>query len=300
MSIFMNAIDLLHSVPHQVNIAGAAETRAIPALLPASEREALRKLPFDRMHNFRDLGGYQNGDKQQIKWGMLYRADKLSSLSEEDLKFITRLGIKQVSDFRSDEEHRDAPHNLPDTSGVVIKRLPITVEAAEIERILSQLQKENVTADDMAHFLIEANREMIERFTPVYRRWLQSLLDENNYPHVFHCTAGKDRTGLGAALVLRILGVPKETIVQDYLATNSYTAKRVDHIVHYFTEKTMHQVNQDVIRTLFTVQAHYLEEAFKAIDEEYRDFDTYLETAVGFAEAERVALKNLLLEPAGN
>ena len=61
----------------------------------------------------------------------------------------------------------------------------------------------------------------------------------------------------------------------------------------------MHQVNQDVIRTLFTVQAHYLEEAFKAIDEEYGDFDTYLETALGFAEAERAALKNLLLEPAG-
>lgn len=296
----MNAIDLLHSVPHQANTVGTAETRAIPALLPATEREALRKLSFDRMHNFRDLGGYRNDDKQQVKWGMLYRADKLSSLSEEDIKFITRLGIKQVSDFRSDEEHQDAPHNLPDSCGVVIKRLPITVEAAEIERIISQLQKENVTADDMAHFLIEANREMVERFTPVYRRWLRSLLSKDNYPHVFHCTAGKDRTGLGAALVLRILGVPKETIIQDYLATNSYTAKRVDQIVHYVTEKTMHQVNQDVIRTLFTVQAHYLEEAFKAIDEEYGDFDTYLETAIGFAEAERVALKNLLLEPAGN
>lgn len=295
----MNTMDLIHSVPHQLNDVGASENRPIPALLPAAEREALRKLPFERMHNFRDLGGYRNENKEQVKWGKIYRADKLSSLSEEDLKFIARLGIKQVSDFRSDEEHQDAPHNLPNSSGVVIQRLPITVEAAEIERILTQLHKENVTADDMAHFLIEANREMVERFTPVYRRWLQSLLDEANYPHVFHCTAGKDRTGLGAALVLRILGVPKETIVHDYLATNSYTAKRVDHIVHYVTEKTMHQVNQDVIRTLFTVQAHYLEEAFKAIDEEYGDFDTYLETALGFAEAERAALKNLLLEPAG-
>jgi protein-tyrosine phosphatase len=207
------------------------------------------------MHNFRDLGGYRTSDNRQLKWGRIYRSDKLSSLSEEDQNFILRLGISQISDFRSDEERQDAPHKLPSNAGITINELPIPLEAAQIERVAARLQEENVTADDMGHFLVEANREMVERYTPVYKQWLQSLLSEESYPQVFHCTAGKDRTGFGAALLLSILGVPHDVIVQDYLATNTYTAARVDHIVQYVNEKTMHQVNQDVVRVLFTVIA---------------------------------------------
>jgi protein-tyrosine phosphatase len=293
----MNTIDLIHATPYADADSIPAKTRVIPALLPESEREAARKLTFDRMHNFRDLGGYRTADKRQLKWGRVYRSDKLSSLSEQDQDFILRLGVSQVSDFRSDEERRDSPNKLPLNGGITVKELPITVDAAQIERITLRLQEDNATADDMAHFLIEANREMVERFTPIYRQWLQALLYEDSYPQVFHCTAGKDRTGFGAALLLSILGVPQETILQDYLATNTYTAARVDSIVHYVYEKTMHQVNQDVIRTLFTVQAHYLGEAFKAIEEEYGDIDNYIETALGFAQSQRLTLQALLLEP---
>lgn len=293
----MNTIDLIQTTPHQVSGVGPAHSRAIPALLPASEREAARKLPFDNMHNFRDLGGYQTSDGRQVKWGWVYRCDKLSSLSDEDQNFIVRLGIKQVSDFRSDEERYESPHKLPATGDITVNILPITVEAAQIERITARLQEENATADDMAHLLVEANREMVERFTPVYREWLQSLLKESSYPQAFHCTAGKDRTGFGAAILLSILGVPYRTILQDYLATNAYTAARVDAIMHYVNEKTMHQVNKDVIRTLFTVQEQYLGEAFKAIDEEYGDLERYIETGLGVSESDRAHLQTLLLEP---
>ena len=296
----MNTLDLIHATPQFNAESIPAKIRAIPALLPPSQREAFRKLPFDRMHNFRDLGGYRTTDNRQLKWGRVYRADKLSSLSDEDQNYILRLGIRQVSDFRSNEERQDAPHKLPTNAGITVNELPITVDAAQIERITAQLHEENVTADDMAHFLVEANREMVERFTPIYKQWLQALLSEDSYPQVFHCTAGKDRTGLGAALLLSILGVPHDTIVQDYLATNTFTAARVDHIVHYVHEKTMHQVNQDVIRTLFTVQEHYLREAFIAIEEEYQDLDNYIETALGFTQVERAALQALLLEPASD
>lgn len=293
----MNTIDFLHATPQPYTESIPAQTRAIPALLPPTQREALRKLSFDRMHNFRDLGGYRTSDNRQLKWGRIYRSDKLSSLSEEDQNFILRLGISQISDFRSDEERQDAPHKLPSNAGITINELPIPLEAAQIERVAARLQEENVTADDMGHFLVEANREMVERYTPVYKQWLQSLLSEESYPQVFHCTAGKDRTGFGAALLLSILGVPHDVIVQDYLATNTYTAARVDHIVQYVNEKTMHQVNQDVVRVLFTVQKHYLAEAFKAIEEEYGDIDNYIETALGFTQAERATLQTLLLEP---
>jgi protein-tyrosine phosphatase len=296
----MNTIDLIHKTPHLAAESIPAEARVIPALLPESERQAARKLFFDCTHNFRDLGGYRTTDNRQLKWGRVYRSDKLSSLSEQDQHFILRLGISQVSDFRSDEERRDSPHNLPLNSGITVRELPITSDAVQIERITLRLQEDDATADDMALFLVEANREMVERFTPIYRQWLQALLNEDSYPQVFHCTAGKDRTGFGAALLLSILGVPQQTILQDYLATNTYTAARVDSIVHYVHEKTMHQVNQDVIRTLFTVQAHYLGEAFKAIEEEYGNVDNYIEIALGFTHTQRLILQSLLLQPVSN
>jgi protein-tyrosine phosphatase len=296
----MNNIDLIHKTPNVAAESIPAEARVIPALLPEPERQAARKLFFDCTHNFRDLGGYRTTDNRQLKWGRVYRSDKLSSLSEQDQHFILRLGISQVSDFRSDEERRDSPHNLPLNSGITVRELPITSDAVQIERITLRLQEDDATADDMALFLIEANREMVERFTPIYRQWLQALLNEDSYPQVFHCTAGKDRTGFGAALLLSILGVPQQTILQDYLATNTYTAARVDSIVHYVHEKTMHQVNQDVIRTLFTVQAHYLGEAFKAIEEEYGNVDNYIEIALGFTHTQRLILQSLLLQPVSN
>ncbi|CAA0089182.1 Tyrosine-protein phosphatase [Zhongshania aliphaticivorans] len=293
----MNAIDLINSIPSLKPDSIPAASRVIPASLPAAQRELARKLHFDGMHNFRDIGGYQTHDNRQVRWGMVYRADKFSSLSEEDKTFIQNLGIAQISDFRSTEECRDSPHNLPQQVGIRVNSLPIAVDAAQIERITARLQQENATADDIAHFLIEANREMIERFTPVYKQWLQTLLNENNYPHAFHCTAGKDRTGLAAALLMQILGVRQEAILQDYLATNTYTAERVNHIVHFIHEQTMHQVNKEVIRTLFTVQAHYLGEAFTAIDEEYGNLENYIEVALGIGQIERLHLQALLLEP---
>lgn len=294
----MNPIDIIKSLPAPKGNANRAELRPIPAELAHHERAELRKLPFDNMHNFRDLGGFNGFKGQSVKWGMIYRADKISGLSEQDQHYLERLQIKKIIDFRSDEERSNSPHSLLPHSRIVIEALPVTVEAAQIEKVTARLQQENVTAEDMALFLIEANREMIERFTPIYKQWLHGLLEDCSYPLVFHCTAGKDRTGLAAALLLRVLGVAPDHVMQDYLATNTYTGTRVEQIVHHINEMTMHQVNEDVIRMLFKVQSRFLNEAYKSIDEHYGDFANYVDIGLGFGDAECERLRQLLLEPA--
>jgi protein-tyrosine phosphatase len=294
----MNPIDIIKSLASIKHESINAELRPIPAELAHAEREQRRKLPFDSMHNFRDLGGLPTEDGLAVKWGVIYRADKVAGLTEQDQHYLERLKLRKIIDFRSDEERYEAPHNLLPNSSIIIEALPVTVEAAQIEKVTARLQQESVTAEDMALFLIEANREMIERFTPVYKQWLHSLLDENNHPQVFHCTAGKDRTGLAAALLLRILGVAPEHVMRDYLATNTYTAARLEKIVHHINEMTMHQVNEDVIRMLFKVQPRFLNEAYNSIDEHYGDFPTYLDTGLGLSEEDRGRLRTLLLEPA--
>jgi protein-tyrosine phosphatase len=294
----MNPIDIINALPTAKGESILAEQRLIPAELAYHEREKRRKLPFDNMHNFRELGGFKSAAGPCVKWGMIYRADKIAGLSDQDQLYLERLKLRKIIDFRSDEERSESPHSILATSNIVIEALPVTVDAAQIEKVTARLQQEDVTAEDMAQFLIEANREMIERFAPVYKQWLHSLLDENSYPQVFHCTAGKDRTGLAAALLLRILGVSTDDVMDDYLATNTFTRERIERIVHHINEMTMHQVNEDVVRVLFKVQSRFLNEAYKSIDEHYGNFASFVEIGLGFGEAECGRLRELLLEPA--
>ena len=84
------------------------DQRSIPAELPASAREAARRLPLDGAHNFRDLGGYATSDGRTLRWGVLYRSDALADLSDDDLAYLGRLGLRRVVDFRSPlERERD-------------------------------------------------------------------------------------------------------------------------------------------------------------------------------------------------
>lgn len=273
-----------------------ARNRPIPHEAAAAERQALRKLPFDKAHNFRDIGGYETTQQQRVKWGLLYRADKLSSLSEEDIRYFQRLKIRRVVDFRSIEERESSPHS-PELSAISrIEAMSVPVEAAEIERIISSLQQENVSPDSMSQFLVRANREMVEKHTPIYRRWMQSLLDSDNYPTVFHCTAGKDRTGFAAALLLSALDVPFEQIMEDYLATNAYTAQRVDDTLMLLADFPEYQVPDEVVRTLFQVKPDYLNEAFKTINQHYGELQNYFEAGLGIGETQRAVLRQKLLE----
>lgn len=270
--------------------------RPIPAQMPPQQRLELRKLPFNKAHNFRDLGGYLTEDGRSLKWGKLYRSDKLSRLTDDDQRFLERLGIRKVVDFRSDEEREESPHSLLDQTQIIVRPMPVSVDAAQVEQISRHLMQQDATPDEMARYLIEANREMVERFTGVFRDWLGMLMEDEHYPMVFHCTAGKDRTGFAAAMIMTALGVPRNTVMEDYLATNHFTQNRIEQAVRYLGEHSMHQVNADVVRTLFGVQARFLEEAFIAIEEHYQTVDKYLEIGLGLGAPEIAELQRQLLE----
>lgn len=290
-----------HDIAKTLNLQSAfsqlsADQRPIPAQLPPDERLALRKLPFDQAHNFRDLGGYLSDDGRYTRWGRIYRTDKLSALSEQDQRYLQRLGVRRIVDFRSDEERSTAPHSLHPESQILIDPLPITVEAAQIERVTARLQQQNVCAEDMVEFLMSANRAMVTHFTDTYRHWIHSLLSADHYPQIFHCTAGKDRTGLAAALLLRVLGVPQDTVMDDYLATNHYTAARIDELIRQIQEMDMFTVEESVIRTLFNVQPQYINAAFEVITERYGDLEDYFRDGLALTPFQREQLCEMLLE----
>ncbi len=271
--------------------------RPIPAELPAAERSAYRKLPMDGAHNFRDLGGYETSDGRRLKWGMLYRSDKLSDISPTDEQYMEKLGIRRIVDFRAPIEREEEPNRIAPDSSIAVINQPIAVDAAAVDHVKDRIAASDVTAAEMGQLLVDANRQMVEQFTPVYREWMQSLLNTDNYPSLFHCTAGKDRTGLAAALAMYAVGVPMETIYEDYLLTNTYTADHIERMVNLIEMGTLFKANSDAVRALFAVDRAYLGEAFKAMEEHYGSVDAYLSEGLGIGPEERQRLREILLEP---
>jgi len=171
-----------------------------------------RRIVLDNVHNFRDLGGYPTTDGRTIRWRVLFRADGLSAMSPADLEVMRELGLRTVIDLRSNKEidergcfpHEDVPVSYHHLSVID------TTWSEDTERVLP---------DDEADWLTWAYEQMLDRGAPRFADALRVLAEPEVYPAVFHCAAGKDRTGLLSALVLALLGVSDDDIVADYALT---------------------------------------------------------------------------------
>lgn len=258
-------------------------------------RVAERRLPLSGAHNFRDIGGYETRDGRHVRWGLLYRSDDLADLDASDLRYLDRLGLKLVCDFRSPAEREDSPSRLPEEHPPQVAELPIQDERFDPEKI-----EERVLSRDLegAHFdtlLIEGNRAFATTFAYQYRAMFERISDPAYLPALVHCTQGKDRTGFAAAIVLLALGVPEKTVMEDYLLTNVYTANDVERTLFYLRLWFFSRDEAELLRPLLQVRRDYLQAAFDAIRERYGSVDAYLTEALGVDETKREQLRSMLL-----
>ena len=272
----------------------AAADRPIPAQLPPAEREAFRRLPLEGAHNFRDLGGYKTQDGRVTKWGLVYRSDELSGLTRADQQYLGRLDLKTVVDFRSDMERVKDPDQIGTATSAREITMPITVTGADVSGISDRIKSGELTEAESFQFMVDANREFVETYTPLYRQWIHTLLDPNTLPTVFHCTAGKDRTGFGAAILLRALGVDQATVMSDYLASNGYNEQAVERMFLLIRLSSFFQTDTSSLKPLFSVNPEYLETAFSTINRKYGSFENYLRSALQLTIDQQQQLIDLL------
>ena len=269
------------------------EQRLIPAELPPAAREAQRRLPVYGAANLRDLGGYATRDGRALRWGVLYRSDALNDLDDEDVAYLGRLKLSRVVDFRSDAERERDPDRLPD--GVTAELAPIAGSGLDPAELQDRLMSGDVTADQAAAWLVDGNRAFVGEFRDVYARFLHELADPANLPMLFHCTAGKDRTGYAAALVMLALDVPRETAMRDYLLTNQFMERKTRSLLRLIQIASLFRADPDQLMPLFEARESYLGAAFAAIDEAHGT-DVYLRDALGVDDALRERLRANLLE----
>ena len=255
---------------------------------PASKTHPQRAAFLEGASNFRDLGGYSAGNQQTV-WRKLFRSQGLAQLTDNDLAILREIGIKTIIDFRGDSEIKAAPSRLPE--GVNIIRLPIETTNSNDTTlsIMERIARGDIDSLQAITFMEQANRSFVIDFIPQYRDFFKTLLQPDAYPIVFHCAAGKDRTGFAAALILSALGVDWNTVMDDYLLTNTYLIR--SSIAPEAPPEAM-----PAMRQLWGVRESYLLAARNQIISNYGSIDNYLQQAMGVGDAEKAQLRKYLLK----
>jgi len=247
-------------------------------------------MPFDRADtaiplagasNFRDLGGLPSGQGKSVRRGRVFRSDHLGRLDGADHARLHALRVTHCVDLRGHSEREATPDHLP---GVVMEHLGIEPTVLRRMRAMQAGGAQPGRAEAVA-LMCDTYREFVRHQGPVFGRLLTRIA-HHDAALVFHCTAGKDRTGMAAALLLEALGVHRDDVMADYLLTNRLY--RRDH-------QLVESAPQAVLDVVWQVQAEFLHTAWQCIDEEFGGFDRYLEGAVGLGAAQRERLREGLL-----
>ncbi len=250
-----------------------------------------RCLRLEGASNFRDLGGYRSADGRYVRWGRIYRSGQLSALTDTDRRYLHSLGIELVCDFRHPREQRKNPSALH-RQGLRIESLSITPGSSAA--FYDSLHKEQWDSSAVEGIMCNINRELVRHHSNQYRKLLQGLLDPSRRL-LFHCAAGKDRTGLAAALILAVLEVPRDTILKDYLLSNRFL--EIDKFIQRSQEYSSNgeRINPETLRPFFEVRPAYLEAAFEEIERSHSSLEHYLRQTLGIDSAKRARLQENLL-----
>ncbi|MDR1344011.1 MAG: tyrosine-protein phosphatase [Tannerellaceae bacterium] len=246
---------------------------------------ASRLLLMDSVQNFRDMGGYISARGKSIRWGKVFRSGAISRISDKDRSRLDRLKIKTIIDLRSKQEVRDMPVDYPKAEVI---NIPIISDA---NNIFSLIMEGKVRKGDGLLFMQDLYLQYITANEPAFAEALNLFLDEDNYPILFNCSMGKDRSGILAALLLAALDMPEEIIFSDYMATNDcLDIRRYANFV-----KGMDADAQEALTVVLSADETFLDVVFRKIKKEYGSVPQYLSKGMQLTDKRREKLKDILL-----
>lgn len=209
----------------------------------------------------------------------VWRSDHLGALDDHDAAQILALGIRRVLDFRGVDERTAAACRLPD---VTVHSLPI--EPTIVQKLLDLAAAgERLSGDDVAGYMRDTYRGFVRNGTPRFAEFFGHLL-ESDQPTVFHCTAGKDRTGFAAALLLKAVGASDDEVMHDYLLTNERLV---------LPEESRMGLPREAMAVLWRVEPDFLRAAFDEVERGYGSLEAYMRDGLALGRAERERLQTL-------
>lgn len=246
-----------------------------------------REVKLEGAINFRDIGGYQTKDGNHVKWGKIYRSAALDKLTDHDLKTLQEKHLALIADFRGPFEVKAAPDKLP--AGATRISLPAGSEQIGDSNYAKVMMKQMANDSSLIGFYSDT-RSFKDRYKPMFDDLLSLNADS---ALLFHCTAGKDRTGIAAALVLYALGVDENTIMQDYLATNYYRTAENERAIAGMVK--FYGLDEKMARNMMAAKEEYLNATFASINKQYGSIDKYLQKEMGLSKKKLKQLRALYL-----
>lgn len=251
-----------------------------------------RLLELEQVLNFRDFGGYETSEGGSVRRGALYRSAAFAEASDADVARLDELGVHVVVDLRRPEERQREPNRWPGEGTRVISN--DEGNATGLPPHLMALLQDNLTADAVAGYMRRIYREFPyeNRHIDLYRAWFMAL-EETPGAAIIHCAAGKDRTGLGCALTLHVLGVSKDAIFADYELTNAVLDldARLPRIQARMEERLGRALDAEALRPMLGVDPDYLHGALDEIERQSGSIDAYLHSVLGVDPRKRDALR---------
>jgi protein-tyrosine phosphatase len=240
-----------------------------------------------KVYNFRTVGNIKNVDGRTLKEGKFYRSGNLYKLKKSAFKELENLGIKEIIDLRNSKEIAQKPDNLP--TDIIYKNYSaFEDEGDQLDQAKKLVLKGKVNGSDADKRMLDFYKDYVTENPEVIKKIITEILDSDQ-PVLYHCTAGKDRTGITTALILTILKFDKETIYNDYLLSNNYRKKLVDkrlnlaNNLHFLYPK----MDVKVLEKLSWVETDYLDAAFNEINNKYGSMDAYIQQVLGISENKR-------------
>nr|WP_240946039.1 tyrosine-protein phosphatase [Pseudomaricurvus alkylphenolicus] len=246
---------------------------------------------MDNCPNFRQLGGYQSRSGGTVKHNLLFRSGSLAELSDSDLQRLADLNLSIIIDFRRDSEVQQNPYRLP--ANLADKQKQLTVAPGSLAAAF-----EKGCATHAAQYMVDVNRTLALEHRDAFSDFLHEALNVENGGLLFHCNAGKDRTGIAAALILMALDIPREQIIGDYLLTGEYfvpeeQAPTVLQRLKDFDDDIDIEKGSamEALLPLMSVRREYIQSALDAVDTVYGNESNYLSEALNFDSKKQQALR---------
>lgn len=245
--------------------------------------------------NFRDLGGMKTADGRRVKMKRILRSGEVVKIGREDTEILLNdYQLKQIIDFRGTKECSERPDDTFD----MVQYYNIDI----MKEIKHSTSMESMVRNSVKY---DADEQMKEVYRNIgkdafarsgYQQFVRLLLGLKQGSSLFHCFAGKDRTGIGAAIILSILGVSKDDIFEDFLKTNKQREAANQWIIDDAQKQGYNDKQLETLLRLMCVDAGYLEELYQTIDEDYGTFNIYIKQGLGISQSEVESLQNLYLE----
>lgn len=259
-----------------------------------------RLLEFDGLPNIRDLGGMPAINGKRIREGKLVRSGHLAGLSEEDRRKLREM-TALIVDLRTDEERSEKPDAA--IPGVASVHIPI------FDHQVAGITRER-SADREAFAAFLSAPEAAERYmNEIYRafvfndyslaqyeRFIRLLLERRNGAVLWHCTAGKDRAGVASVIVEELLGVPREAVREDYLQTNRCLEGEVGELTALLVQPSGEAAAKASVRALLLAKEAYLDTFYRAVEERFGGFDTYLADGLHLSQEDIGRIRENYLE----